>query len=112
MTAYLLRRLLLAIPTLFGVTALIFLALRVLPGDPLQVMAGESGTYRMSAEELAAARASLGLDRPYHQQYLDWMGSVLRGELGKSFWKSEPIVEIEQRHAMIIADFGGGHWEG
>ncbi len=101
MRAYILRRLLLAIPTLLGVTILIFVAMRILPGDPLQVMVGESGAYRFSEEELRAARASLGLDRPYLAQYLDWMGSVLRGELGRSFWKNEPIRDIIFRRAPI-----------
>lgn len=101
MFAYVLRRLLLAIPTLLGVTILIFVAMRVLPGDPLQVMVGESGSYRFSAEELKAARASLGLDRPLPVQYAEWMGSVLRGDLGRSFWKNEPIRSMILRRAPI-----------
>jgi peptide/nickel transport system permease protein len=101
MRAYVLRRLLFAIPTLLGVTILIFIAMRILPGDPLQVMVGESGAYRFSEEELQAARKSLGLDRPLPVQYLDWMRSVMRGELGKSFWKDEPIRDIILRRAPI-----------
>jgi peptide/nickel transport system permease protein len=101
MRGYILRRLLLAILTFLGVTVLIFVAMRILPGDPLQVMVGESGSYRFSEQELQAARASLGLDRSYLVQYLDWMGSVLRGELGKSFWKNEPIRDIVLRRAPI-----------
>ena len=65
MRKYLAQRLLIAIPTLFGVTLLIFIAMRVLPGDPLAAISGEGGgTYVLSKEQLAAARASLGLDRP------------------------------------------------
>lgn len=102
MQKYVLRRLLVAIPTLVGVTVLIFLAMRVLPGDPLAMIAGEgAGTYVLSEKELQAARASLGLDRPYHEQYLDWMSSVLRGELGKSFWRGEPIRDLILRRAPI-----------
>ena len=74
MRKYLAQRLLIAIPTLFGVTLLIFIAMRVLPGDPLSAISGEGGgTYVLSPEQLKAARASLGLDRPYAVQYLDWL---------------------------------------
>ncbi|MYH61597.1 MAG: ABC transporter permease, partial [Caldilineaceae bacterium SB0675_bin_29] len=61
MSKYLLNRLLIAIPTIFGVTVLIFLAMRVIPGDPLQLIVSESdGIYVLSEEELQAVRASLG----------------------------------------------------
>src|SRR5262245_64627359 len=71
MPKYLARRLLIAIPTLVGVTLVIFIAMRVLPGDPLAMISGEgAGSYVLSKEQLAAARASLGLDRPYYVQYL------------------------------------------
>ncbi len=102
MRKYLAQRLLIAIPTLFGVTLLIFIAMRVLPGDPLAAISGEGGgTYVLSPEQLRAARASLGLDRPYAVQYLDWLGDILRGDLGKSFWRGEPIRELIFRRAPI-----------
>src|SRR5262249_59245721 len=89
---YLAQRLLIAVPTLFGVTLLIFIAMRVLPGDPLAAISGEgAGMYVLSKEQLQAARASLGLDRPYVVQYFDWVRDVVRGDLGKSFWRGEPI---------------------
>src|SRR5580765_6304467 len=102
MRKYLAQRLLIAIPTIFGVTLLIFVAMRVLPGDPLSAISGEGGgTYVLSQEQLQAARASLGLDRPYVVQYLDWIKDVLRGDLGKSFWRGEPIRELIVRRAPI-----------
>jgi peptide/nickel transport system permease protein len=102
MRKYLTQRLLIAIPTLLGVTVLIFLAMRVLPGDPLSAISGEGGgTYVLNKEQLAAARKSLGLDRPYAIQYLDWMWAVLQGDLGKSFWRGEPIRELIVRRAPI-----------
>ena len=55
----------------------------------------------LSQEQLQAARASLGLDRPYVVQYLDWIKDVLRGDLGKSFWRGEPIRELIFRRAPI-----------
>ena len=60
MGKYFLRRLLLAIPTIFGVTILIFLAMRVIPGDPLRSIIGEGQIYVLSDKELADVKASLG----------------------------------------------------
>src|SRR5256886_12787811 len=102
MRKYLPQRLLIAIPTIFGVSVLIFIAMRVLPGDPRAGIWGEGGgTYVLSPEQLQAARKSLGLDRPYVVQYLDWVRDVLRGDLGKSFWRGEPIREVIIRRAPI-----------
>ena len=102
MRTYLLQRALAGFVTLIGVTILIFLAMRVLPGDPLAMMTSESGmTHTLSDEELQAARAALGLDRPYYQQYLAWIADVARGNLGKSFWREEPINELIKRRGPI-----------
>ncbi len=105
MQTYLLRRALASIPTLFGVTVLIFIAMRVIPGDPIALITGESGmNYALTAQEITAVRHSLGLDRPYHEQYLSWMGDVLSGELGRSFWRQEPIRDQILRRAPITAE--------
>jgi peptide/nickel transport system permease protein len=104
MLKYLVRRLLLAILTIFGVTIVIFVAMRVLPGDPLAMIYGEGqGVYVLSEEELAAARASLGLDQPLYRQYLDWMADVFRGDLGYSFWVDTPIRDTILRRGPITA---------
>ncbi len=102
MTTYLVRRLVTAVPTLFGITVLIFVAMRVLPGDPLAMIASESqGQYRLSDQELASARASLGLDRSLPEQYVTWMGDVARGDLGHSFWNTEPIRDTVIRRGAV-----------
>lgn len=102
MRRYLIKRLLLAVPTIFGVTVLIFIVMRVLPGDPLAMIVGENtGIYVLTDEELAAARRSLGLDKPLYQQYLSWMGDVFRGDFGKSFWRPDPVREIIVRRGVI-----------
>jgi peptide/nickel transport system permease protein len=101
---YLQRRLLAAVPTLIGITVLIFLAMRVLPGDPLAVVATEGQSSRVLTEEqLQRARASLGLDRPYYVQYLEWIGNVLRGDLGTSFWRGERTWDLIARRGPITA---------
>ncbi len=105
MFRYIVRRLLIAVPTILGVTLLIFLAMRVIPGDPLAMISAEGQSTRvLSEDEKAAARRSLGLDRPLHVQYLDWLGDVARGELGYSFWTKEPIREQVVRRGPISAE--------
>lgn len=103
MQRYLLRRLLTAIPTIFGITVLIFVAMRILPGDPVAIIANEGGggQYVLSPEDLASARASLGLDKPLPLQYVRWISDVVHGDLGHSFWNKEPISAVVLRRGMI-----------
>jgi peptide/nickel transport system permease protein len=90
MKPYVLRRLALAVPTLFLVSVLVFALMRMMPGDVATRMV-EGHAY---APTLAALRHDLGLDRPVHVQYLDWMGGiVLRGDFGRSYWTRQPILE-------------------
>jgi peptide/nickel transport system permease protein len=102
---YLLTRAIYAIPTILGITILIFIAMRVIPGDPLAMVGGEGsgGVHRLTDEELAAARHNLGLDRPYVVQYLNWMWDVVRLNMGTSFWRGEPIADIIMRRGPITA---------
>lgn len=104
MVSYLRKRLLVAIPTLFGITVLIFLAMRVLPGDPVSFIFTEAkGAQVLTAEQKQQALAKLGLDRPYYVQYLAWIGGVLRGDLGTSFWRGEKTVDLIARRGPITA---------
>ena len=96
------RRLLLAVPTVFGVTVVIFLAMRVIPGDPLRSIIGEGQIYVLSDEELAAVKASLGYDKPLVVQYLVWMRDVVKGDLGYSFWqKDKSIADMVVRRGPL-----------
>ena len=101
------RRILLAIPTLIGVSILIFLVLRVLSGDPLQTMVEEEGgPTSYTEEQKQVILSSLGLDRPLYQQYLSWMVDIAKGDLGFSFWRDTPIRETIQRRGPITAEIG------
>ena len=107
MQQYLLRRILLAIPTLIGVSILIFLVMRVLPGDPLQAMVDEEGgPTSYTEEQKQLILSSLGLDRPLYEQYLSWMVDIAKGDLGFSFWRDTPIRETIQRRGPITAEIG------
>jgi peptide/nickel transport system permease protein len=78
--AYVIRRLLLALPVLFGVSLLVFGVLHLAPGDPAAIMLGAQATR----EDVERLRHDLGLDQPLPAQYARWLGHVLRGDLGRS----------------------------
>lgn len=90
MTRYLIRRALQVIPVLFGVSVAVFLMLRLIPGDVVDVILGTEGAA--SPERMAQLRALFGLDRPFHEQYLSWVGGLLSGDLGRSIRTSRPIL--------------------
>jgi peptide/nickel transport system permease protein len=91
MRTYILRRLLLMIPVLIGVSIIVFGILRGLPGDAIDAQLASAG--QLSPEEKAQARAALGLDKPIWRQYLIWVGDALRGDFGKSFISRVPVTE-------------------
>ena len=80
MTAFLIRRLAFAVVTLFAVLTLVFLLVRIVPGDPAQVILGDQA----SREAIEAMRVRLGLDKPVWQQYATFLGGALRGDWGVS----------------------------
>ncbi|MFQ5623834.1 MAG: ABC transporter permease subunit [Paracoccaceae bacterium] len=88
MLRFLLSRLLTFLPTFFGVTLISFSFIRVLPGDPIIVMAGERG---MTDERYAALVAKFGFDKPLLQQYGEYLWGVLHGNLGESFVTKRPV---------------------
>src|SRR5919199_6151046 len=101
MNTYLLRRILVSIPTIVGITILIFLVMRVLPGDPVSVVFGQESFASLSAADQARFRAALGLDEPLHRQYLDWMAAVARGDFGRSFWRNDTVRDLLARRGPI-----------
>jgi peptide/nickel transport system permease protein len=101
MNTYLLRRLAVSIPTIIGITILIFLVMRVLPGDPVSVVFGQESFTAMSAADQARFRADLGLDQPLHIQYLEWMAAIARGDLGRSFWRNDTVADLLVRRGPI-----------
>jgi peptide/nickel transport system permease protein len=90
MLGYVLRRLLAAIPVLAIVAVLVFLMLRLTPGDPAAVIAGDNA----SSEQIAQVRSKLGLDQPLPAQFAIWIGNMLQGNLGESFFFKKSIGEL------------------
>lgn len=91
MGGYILKRLALAIPVLIGITVVVFLLVRLIPGDVIDLMLGTEGSLRPEVRE--QLRQTLGLDRPLYVQYFTWVGDILRGDLGVSLRTGQPIVE-------------------
>ncbi len=102
MQSYIVKRLILFIPTLVLVTVIIFLVLRIVPGDPaLMIVAGENEDY--SEEQLEKTRKDLGLDKPIHVQYGVWVWGMLRGDFGTSFfWRSSVSDDLKERLPITL----------
>lgn len=102
MIRYALTRLLLLAAGVLVASAIIFLTLRVLPGDVAQLIAGTNG----SPQQVARIREELGLDRPLLAQYLEWIGGVFRGDLGSSFLTGSPVSSELLRKAEVTMPLG------
>jgi peptide/nickel transport system permease protein len=101
MLVYLFKRFLLAVPTLFGASVIIFLLIHIAPGDPVRVMLGPMDDPALRAKLVR----QLGLDLPLHQQYLRWLGKALQGDLGISvtIQRGSPVLELlVQRYAITL----------
>lgn len=92
MHRFLIRRLILTIPVMLGVGTLVFSMLHLVPGDPVLAMFYETGGA--TQEQLEQIRHLLGLDRPLHIQYFDWITRVLRGDLGQSIMTKHSVFEL------------------
>jgi peptide/nickel transport system permease protein len=103
MQQYIARRLLFMIPTMLGVTLLVFTILRLLPGDAVTLMIQDFGGYAKDADDL---RAKLGLDKPFHEQYLIWLGHIVRGDLGVSLRSGTPVTEDIAARIPVTLELG------
>jgi peptide/nickel transport system permease protein len=99
---YVLKRLLVAIPSLLIATTIVFTLPRLIPGDVVQLMLEE----KAYAKDLDELRAKLGLDRPIYIQYFDWLGRIVRGDLGESLWTRRPVVEELARRLPVTLALG------
>ena len=92
MRQYAIKRIGLFIPTVLLVTVIVFVVMRLIPGDPaLAILSADDAVY--TQEELAQLRAELGTDRPIAIQYFEWISGFLRGDFGTSYWWGGPVME-------------------
>ncbi len=106
MQKFLLRRLLYGVLTLFGVSVIIFVVMRILPGDPLVAMFGMEGFMKLSEADRAHIMQELGLSDSLPIQYARWMRDVAHGSLGKSFFRGESVAEIIRHRGPLSAEIG------
>src|SRR5215213_7632195 len=90
MGRYILQRLLHTLVVLFGVSLLLFILVHSIPGDPVLVILGTDAT----PDELERLRRLLGLDQPVHVQYVQYLGRLLRGQMGDSIFQHKPVVAL------------------
>jgi ABC-type dipeptide/oligopeptide/nickel transport system permease component len=100
MPQQLLRRLLLVVPVFLGITVLTFFLIRLAPGDPILLLAGEHG---VSAERYAELQHQFGFDRPLYEQFVDYLWQVLNGNLGTSVVTSSYIGTGSHRYDICYS---------
>jgi peptide/nickel transport system permease protein len=104
-TSYIIRRLFLGLIVLFVASILVFIMMHLLPGNPLMVVLGEDYS-NYTQEELDELRHEYGLDKPVVTQYFDWIGSVIRGDLGESIVYQMPVGTLLKRRIPVTLNIG------
>ena len=115
MTAYILRRLLFMVPTLLGITLVVFVLIQFVPGGPVEEILskvrgldspGGTKVKAISAAEIENIKAYFGFDKPAYVRYLTWLGDVLRGDFGNSYVYQRPVLEVIASKFPISLFFG------
>lgn len=108
MRTYIIQRSLLFIPTLIIVSLMVFAILRVVPGDPaLLILGGEEGDDDFTQQQLDDLRAKLGTDKPIYIQYVIWVGKMLQGDFGTSyFYEGDQVIDDITRRLPVTLELG------
>src|SRR5262249_49071848 len=104
MYSYIVRRLAFGAVTVIGVSIVVFFVLRVLPGDPVVAIFGPEGFTKLTPDQRAGYMAQLGLSDPLIVQYFRWVGEILSGSLGHSFFRSESVADMIARRGPLTAE--------
>ena len=106
MGGYLVRRLLALVPTLFFASVIVFVTVRLIPGDVIDLMMSQNDSSQAKMSR-AALEAALGFDQPMYSQYGKWIGGiVLHGDMGVSLWRSTPVTEQIFERLPITFELG------
>jgi peptide/nickel transport system permease protein len=102
---YIARRLLALIPTLLFASLIVFVTVRIIPGDVIDMMLSQNDVAadKLNRDQLVHA---LGLDRPMLEQYLTWIGGILRGDFGRSLWESTPVLQLVVERIPVTFELG------
>lgn len=104
MSTYIIRRILFGVITVIAVSILVFVVLRILPGDPLVAIFGADGFTKLSQAERDGYMKALGLSDPLWLQYLNWVKDIIAGDFGRSFFRSESVAEMIIRRGPLTAE--------
>lgn len=104
MSEFVIRRLLALIPTLFFASLIIFFAIRMIPGDVIDLMLAQNDVANSADHD--SLRAALGIDRPMLEQYGRWAGAALTGDLGNSLWQNEPVADLIAQRLPVTLELG------
>src|SRR5215813_8100354 len=104
MYSYIARRLIFGALTVVGVSIMVFVVMRILPGDPLVAIFGPEGMTKLTEEQRANYMAELGLSDPLWTQYLRWIGDIIQGNFGRSFFRSESVADMILRRGPLTAE--------
>jgi peptide/nickel transport system permease protein len=104
MYSYIARRLAFGLLTVIGVSIMVFVVMRILPGDPLVAIFGPDGFTKLSEEQRANYMRELGLSDPLWVQYLAWIRQIAEGNFGRSFFRSESVADMLARRAPLTAE--------
>src|SRR5438046_240441 len=104
MYSYIVRRLVFGGLTVLGVSIVVFAVWRILPGAPLAAIFGAEGFTKLSEVERARSMADLGLSDPLVVQYFHWLGDIVRGDFGRSFFRAESVADMLLRRGPLTAE--------
>ncbi len=104
MQQYVLRRFILVFPVVLGVSFLVFAVMHMVPGDTVMLRLAQSPTA--SQRDVEELRKELGLDKPFLVQYFDWLGDLVRGDLGRSLWTNDPVSTDIMKRVPVTAELG------
>jgi peptide/nickel transport system permease protein len=102
--SYIARRLIFGALTVVGVSIMVFVVMRILPGDPLVAIFGPEGMTKLTEEQRANYMAELGLSDPLWVQYLRWVNDIIQGNFGRSFFRSESVADMILRRGPLTAE--------
>ena len=104
MYSYIARRFAFGALTVIGVSIMVFVVMRILPGDPLVAIFGPEGMTKLTEEQRASYMAELGLSDPLWVQYLRWIKDIIQGNFGRSFFRSESVADMILRRGPLTAE--------
>lgn len=107
MSTYIIRRLIHAVSVIFLVTIIVFFTMRLLPGDPILLLVTATEQQEYTQEQIDRLRHEFGLDKPLVVQYFDWIGGVLKGDMGTSILNRQPVMKELARRLPITLYLGG-----